>query len=80
MNSSLSLVAIARAMEEWERRKEEGELGTEEEREEENIYAVSKEQEVQTTWDKHRSAIHTYRPHRKKIGPQYTHTDHIGQT
>jgi len=37
--------AIARAMEEWERRKEEGELGSEQEQEEENIYAVSKDQE-----------------------------------
>lgn len=34
-------------MEEWERRKEEGEVGNEPETEEENIYAVSKEQEVQ---------------------------------
>lgn len=33
-------------MEEWERRKEEGELGSEQEQEEENIYAVSKDQEV----------------------------------
>lgn len=33
-------------MEEWERRKEEGELGTEQEQEEEDIYAVSKDQEV----------------------------------
>ena len=42
-----NLAAIARAMEEWERRKEEGEVGNEPETEEENIYAVSKEQEVQ---------------------------------
>jgi len=41
-----NLAAIARAMEEWERRKEEGEVGNEPETEEENIYAVSKEQEV----------------------------------
>ena len=41
-----NLAAIARAMEEWERRKEEGEVGNEAETEEENIYAVSKEQEV----------------------------------
>ena len=40
------LKAIARAMEEWERRKEEGALGSEQEQEEENIYAVSKDQEV----------------------------------
>ena len=40
------LVAIARSMEEWERKKEEGELGSEQEQEEENIYAVSKEPEV----------------------------------
>lgn len=33
-------------MEEWERRKEEGEVGNEPETEEENIYAVSKDQEV----------------------------------
>ena len=33
-------------MEEWERRKEEGEVGNEPETQEENIYAVSKEQEV----------------------------------
>jgi len=33
-------------MEEWERRKEEGELGSQHEQEEENIYAVSKDQEV----------------------------------
>ena len=33
-------------MEEWERRKEEGEVGNEPQTEEENIYAVSKEQEV----------------------------------
>ena len=33
-------------MEEWERRKEEGELGSEQEQQEENIYAVSKDQEV----------------------------------
>ena len=33
-------------MEEWEGRKEEGEVGNEAETEEENIYAVSKEQEV----------------------------------
>ncbi|CAH3026538.1 unnamed protein product [Porites evermanni] len=37
--------AIARAMEEWERKKEEGEVENEPETEEENIYAVSKEQE-----------------------------------
>lgn len=42
----MNLAAIARAMEEWERRKEEGEVGNEAETEEENIYAVSKEQEV----------------------------------
>ena len=41
-----NLAAIARAMEEWERRKEEGEVGNEPETEEENIYAVTKEQEV----------------------------------
>ena len=41
-----NLAAIARAMEEWERKKEEGEVGNEPETEEENIYAVSKEQEV----------------------------------
>ena len=41
-----NLAAIARAMEEWERRKEEGEVVNEPETEEENIYAVSKEQEV----------------------------------
>ncbi len=33
-------------MEDWERRKEEGELGSEPEQEEENIYAVSKDLEV----------------------------------
>ena len=33
-------------MEEWERKKEEGEMGSEQEQEEENIYAVSKEPEV----------------------------------
>ena len=33
-------------MEEWERRKEEGEVVNEPETEEENIYAVTKEQEV----------------------------------
>ena len=33
-------------MEDWERRKEEGDLGMDQEREEDNIYAVSKEQEV----------------------------------
>ena len=33
-------------MEEWERRKEEGELESEQNQEEENIYAVSKDQEV----------------------------------
>ena len=38
--------AIARALDEWERKKEAGELGTEQEQEEENIYAVTKEQEV----------------------------------
>ena len=38
-------------MEEWERRKEEGELGTEQEQEEENIYAVSKDQEVRKLMD-----------------------------
>ena len=38
-------------MEEWERRKEEGELGTEQE--EENIYAVSKDQEVRKTHGQH---------------------------
>ena len=42
----MNLAAIARAMEEWERRKEEGEVGNEAETEEENIYAVTKEQEV----------------------------------
>lgn len=41
-----NLAAIARAMEEWERRKEEEEVGNEPETEEENIYAVSKDQEV----------------------------------
>lgn len=41
-----NLAAIARAMEEWERRKEEGEVVNEPETEEENIYAVTKEQEV----------------------------------
>lgn len=41
-----NLAAIATAMEEWERRKEEGEVGNEPQTEEENIYAVSKEQEV----------------------------------
>lgn len=39
-------------MEEWERRKEEGEMGTETEQEEENIYAVSKETEVQISHGK----------------------------
>lgn len=37
--------AIARALDEWERKKEAGELGTEQDQEEENIYAVTKEQE-----------------------------------
>ena len=41
--------AIARALDEWERKKEAGELGTEQEQEEENIYAVTKEQEVKQT-------------------------------
>ena len=41
-----NLAAITRAMEEWERRKEEGEVVNEPETEEENIYAVTKEQEV----------------------------------
>lgn len=36
-------------MDEWERKKEAGELGTEQEQEEENIYAVTKEQEVKLT-------------------------------
>ena len=63
----LSLIAIARAMEEWERRKEEGELGTEEEQEEENIYAVSKEQEVQTT-RKNRPAVRTCAEYELLVG------------
>lgn len=46
-------------MEDWERRKEEGELGTEQEQEEENIYAVSKDQEVRKTHGKHE--IHIYK-------------------
>jgi len=37
--------AIARAMDEWERRKEEGEFKTDQEQEEDNIYAVSKDNE-----------------------------------
>ena len=41
--------AFARALDEWERKKEAGELGTEQEQEEENIYAVTKEQEVKQT-------------------------------
>ena len=41
--------AIARALDEWEQKKEAGELGTEQEQEEENIYAVTKEQEVKQT-------------------------------
>ena len=41
--------AIARALDEWELKKEAGELGTEQEQEEENIYAVTKEQEVKQT-------------------------------
>ena len=36
-------------MDEWERKKEAGEPGTEQEQEEENIYAVTKEQEVRLT-------------------------------
>lgn len=45
-------------MEEWERRKEEGELGTErEQEEEENIYAVSKDQEVRTIHGRHERNI-----------------------
>ena len=34
-------------MDEWERRKEEGEVTTDQEQEEDNIYAVSKDNEVQ---------------------------------
>ena len=34
-------------MDEWERRKEEGEFKTDHEQEEDNIYAVSKDNEVQ---------------------------------
>lgn len=41
------VTAIARAMDEWERRKEEGEFKTDQEQEEDNIYAVSKDNEVQ---------------------------------
>ena len=41
------IAAIARAMDEWERRKEEGEVTTDQEQEEDNIYAVSKDNEVQ---------------------------------
>ena len=41
------ITAIARAMDEWERRKEEGEVTTDQEKEEDNIYAVSKDNEVQ---------------------------------
>lgn len=37
--------AIARAMDEWERRKEEGEFKSDQEQEEDNIYAVSKDNE-----------------------------------
>lgn len=41
------ITAIARAMDEWERRKEEGEVKTDQDQEEDNIYAVSKDNEVQ---------------------------------
>ena len=44
-------------MEEWERRKEEGELGTEQEQEEENIYAASKDQEVSLTHGQHKRNV-----------------------
>ena len=45
--SNYLVTAIARAMDEWERRKEEGEFKTDQEQEEDNIYAVSKDNEVQ---------------------------------
>ena len=52
--------AIARALDEWERKKEAGELGTEQEQEEENIYAVTKEQEVKQTNSCMKKKIYIY--------------------